>query len=45
MLQLLPVYLVPLSCQKEDMATMVQQKEEDQEDREDRRDLEADVKL
>jgi hypothetical protein len=44
---LLPVYLVPLSYQKEDMATMVQQEEdhEDHEDQEEDRDLEADAKL
>jgi hypothetical protein len=41
---LLPVYLVPLSYQKEDMATMVQQ-EEDHEDQEEGPDLEADAKL
>jgi hypothetical protein len=41
---LLLVYLVPLSYQKEDMATMVQQ-EEDHEDHEEDRDLEADAKL
>jgi hypothetical protein len=42
---LLLVYLVPLSYQKEDMATMVQQEEEDHEDQEEDRDLEADAKL